>query len=400
MSDFAERILAERVRAVPPSGIRRFFDIAAQMDDVISLGVGEPDFDTPTIIVEAAIASLRAGRTHYTSNYGTPELRRAIAAKIEERSGVRYDPATEIIVTIGASEAVDVAVRGAIGPGDKIVLPEPSYVAYLPAVVFAGGTAIPVATSADDGWRLDPAAVERAVAGGAKRGGAKALFLGYPANPTGATLDEESRVALAKIAVENDLLVISDEIYDRLVYEGTAHRAISAYPGMKDRTILIGGFSKSYAMTGWRVGYLCAPAEMVAGLVKIHQYAIMSAPTPSQDAALVALEQGEPALEEMRAAYARRRTIVLDGLAALHLPTGAPKGAFYAFPDISSLGMSDEAFAERLLEEEHVAVIPGSAFGASGRGHVRICYATSEERLVEAIARIGRFVARAREAKS
>ena len=398
MSDFAERILAERVRAVPPSGIRRFFDIAAQMQDVISLGVGEPDFDTPPAIVEAAIASLRAGRTHYTSNYGTPELRTAIAAKIEERSGVRYDPATEIIVTIGASEAVDVAVRGTIGPGDKIVLPEPSYVAYLPSIVFAGGTAIPVATRAADGWRLDPAAVERAVAGGAKRGGAKALFLGYPANPTGATLDEESRVALAKIAVENDLLVISDEIYDRLVYEGPAHRAISAYPGMKERTILIGGFSKSYAMTGWRIGYLCAPAVIVAGLVKIHQYAIMSAPTISQDAALVALREGEPALAEMLAAYARRRAIVLEGLAALGLPTGAPKGAFYAFPDISSLGMDDESFAERLLEEEHVAVVPGSAFGASGRGHVRICYATSEERLVEAIARIGRFVGRAREA--
>ena len=393
MSDFAKRVLAERVNAVPPSGIRRFFDIAAEMDDVISLGVGEPDFDTPSHIVEAAITALRAGRTHYTSNYGTSELRAAIATMLKERSGVSYDPATEIIVTIGASEAVDLAIRGTINPGDELILPEPSYVAYLPAVVFAGGVALPIPTRAADGWRLDPAEVERVAPK------AKALFLGYPANPTGATLDETTRTELARIAVAHDLLVISDEIYDRLVYEGPAHRAISAYPGMKERTILIGGFSKSYAMTGWRIGFMCAPAPIIAGLVKIHQYAIMSAPTIAQDAALEALRNGEGPLEEMRLAYARRRQIVLDGLAALGLPTGAPKGAFYAFPDISSTGMSDEAFAEGLLMEEHVAVIPGSAFGASGRGHVRICYATSEEKLREALVRIGRFVEKARAAK-
>jgi aminotransferase len=247
-----------------------------------------------------------------------------------------------------------------------------------------------VATSATDNWRLHADAVDAAAVG------AKALFLGYPANPTGATLDEPTREALAKIAVVRDLVVISDEIYDRLVYEGPAHRAMSAYPGMRERTILIGGFSKSYAMTGWRVGFLCAPKEIVAGLVKIHQYAIMSAPTIAQDAALEALTNGEPALEEMRAAYARRRTIVLDGLAALNLPTGAPQGAFYAFPDIRSTGLTDEVFAERLLTEERVAVIPGSSFGASGVGHVRICYATSEESLREALVRIGRFVAKAR----
>jgi aminotransferase len=393
MSDFAKRVLADRVNAVPPSGIRRFFDIAAEMDDVISLGVGEPDFDTPSHIVEAAITALRAGRTHYTSNYGTSELRAAIATMLKERSGVSYDPATEIIVTIGASEAVDLAIRGTINPGDELILPEPSYVAYLPAVVFAGGVALPIPTRAADGWRLDPAEVERVAPK------AKALFLGYPANPTGATLDEATRTELARIAVAHDLLVISDEIYDRLVYEGPAHRAISAYPGMKERTILIGGFSKSYAMTGWRIGFMCAPAPIIAGLVKIHQYAIMSAPTIAQDAALEALRNGEGPLEEMRLAYARRRQIVLDGLAALGLPTGAPKGAFYAFPDISSTGMSDEAFAEGLLMEEHVAVIPGSAFGASGRGHVRICYATSEEKLREALVRIGRFVEKARAAK-
>ena len=392
MNDVARRVLADRVNAVPPSGIRRFFDIAAEMDDVISLGVGEPDFDTPSHIVEAAITSLRAGRTHYTSNYGTSELRAAIATMLKERSGVSYDPATEIIVTIGASEAVDLAIRGTINPGDELILPEPSYVAYLPAVVFAGGVALPIPTRATDGWRLDPGEVERVAPK------AKALFLGYPANPTGATLDEETRTELARIAVAHDLLVISDEIYDRLVYEGPAHRAISAYPGMRERTILIGGFSKSYAMTGWRIGFMCAPAPVIAGLVKIHQYAIMSAPTIAQDAALEALRNGEGPLEEMRLAYARRRQIVLDGLAALDLPTGAPKGAFYAFPDISSTGMSDEAFAEGLLMEEHVAVIPGSAFGASGKGHVRICYATSEEKLREALVRIGRFVEKARAA--
>lgn len=394
MSDLAQRMLAQRVHAVPPSGIRRFFDIAAQMEDIISLGVGEPDFDTPAHITEAAIDSLRAGRTHYTSNFGTPELRAAISDKIYERSGVRYDPATEVIVTIGASEAVDLAIRGTIDPGDALILPEPSYVAYLPAVVFAGGVVRSIPTRAADGWRLDPAAVDRAAEG------AKALFLGYPANPTGATLDDATRTELARIAVDRDLLVISDEIYDRLVYEGPEHRAISAYPGMKERTILIGGFSKSYAMTGWRVGFLCAPAAIVAGLVKIHQYAIMSAPTPSQDAALEALRHGEPALEEMRAAYARRRDIVLEGLAALELPTGAPKGAFYAFPDIAALGLGDEEFAERLLHEERVAVVPGSAFGASGRGHVRICYAVSEERLREALVRIGRFVGSLRRSAS
>ncbi|MFM8279950.1 MAG: pyridoxal phosphate-dependent aminotransferase [Candidatus Limnocylindrus sp.] len=392
MNDVARRVLADRVNAVPPSGIRRFFDIAAEMDDVISLCVGEPDFDTPSHIVEAAITSLRAGRTHYTSNYGTSELRAAIATMLKERSGVSYDPATEIIVTIGASEAVDLAIRGTINPGDELILPEPSYVAYLPAVVFAGGVALPIPTRATDGWRLDPGEVERVAPK------AKALFLGYPANPTGATLDEETRTELARIAVAHDLLVISDEIYDRLVYEGPAHRAISAYPGMRERTILIGGFSKSYAMTGWRIGFMCAPAPVIAGLVKIHQYAIMSAPTIAQDAALEALRNGEGPLEEMRLAYARRRQIVLDGLAALDLPTGAPKGAFYAFPDISSTGMSDEAFAEGLLMEEHVAVIPGSAFGASGKGHVRICYATSEEKLREALVRIGRFVEKARAA--
>jgi aminotransferase len=384
----AERALAQRVLGVPPSGIRRFFDIAATMDDVISLGVGEPDFDTPRMIVEAGVESLREGRTHYTSNYGTFELRRALADHLERRYGVRYDPATELLVTVGASEAVDLALRATCDPGDEVILHEPSYVAYVPAIVFAGGTVRHIATRFEDDFALDPAAVEAAITPRTK-----ALFLGYPCNPTGAVLPPDVQEELAAIAVRHDLLVYSDEIYDRLAYGTYAHRPMSALPGMRERTILMGGFSKAYAMTGWRVGYLAAPASMLEGIVKIHQYGIMSASTIAQDAALVAVVEGEPEVERMRAEYDRRRRLIVDGLNALGLETFEPLGAFYAFPRITSTGLSDEVFAERLLTQEHVAVVPGSAFGPSGAGHVRMCYATSYERLEEALVRIGRFVA-------
>jgi aminotransferase len=387
----AERALAERVRAVPPSGIRRFFDILATMDDVISLGVGEPDFDTPASIVEAGIASLRRGRTHYTSNYGTIELRRALAEHLERRYGVRYDPATEILVTVGASEAVDLALRATCDPGDEVVLHEPSYVAYAPAVIFAGGTVRHVSTRLEDDFALDPAAVEAAITPRTK-----ALFLGYPCNPTGAVLPDAVQDELAAIAVRHDLLVYSDEIYDRLAYGTYRHRAMSALAGMRERTILMGGFSKAYAMTGWRVGYLCAPAGILEGIVKVHQYGIMSAPTTAQDAALAALLDGEVEVERMRQAYDRRRRLLVDGLNALGLRTFEPRGAFYAFPQVTSTGLDSETFAQRLLEEEHVAVVPGGAFGPSGEGHVRACYATSEEELREALVRIGRFVDRTR----
>jgi aminotransferase len=386
-----ERALAERVRAVPPSGIRRFFDILATMDDVISLGVGEPDFDTPRSIVEAGVESLREGRTHYTSNYGTLELRRALARHLETRYGVRYDPATEILITVGASEAVDLALRATCDPGDEVILHEPSYVAYVPAVVFAGGVVRQVATRFEDDFALDPAAVEAVITPRTK-----ALFLGYPCNPTGAVLPEAVQDALAELAVRHDLLVYSDEIYDRLAYGTYRHRAMSALPGMRERTILIGGFSKAYAMTGWRVGYLAAPAGILEGIVKVHQYGIMSAPTTAQDAALVAVVEGEPEVERMLAEYDRRRRLVVDGLNAIGLETFEPRGAFYAFPRITSTGLSDEVFTERLLVEERVAVVPGSAFGPSGAGHVRMCYATSYERLEEALARIGRFATRVR----
>jgi aminotransferase len=387
----ADRVLSRRVREVPPSGIRRFFDIAATMDDVISLGIGEPDFDTPKQVIEAGVQSLREGRTHYTSNYGTIELRRALARHLEDRYGVSYDPTNEILVTVGASEAVDLALRATCDPGDEVILHEPSYVAYSPAITFSGGEVSFVSTRLENDFALDPADIEAAITPRTK-----AIFLGYPCNPTGAVLPPDVLDEIARIAVRHDLLVYSDEIYDRLAYGGYRHRATSALPGMRERTILMGGFSKAYAMTGWRVGFLCAPAAMLEGIVKVHQYGIMSAPTTAQDAALEALRSAEPDVERMLAAYDRRRRILVDGMNAIGLRTFEPRGAFYAFPQVTSTGLSSEEFAEGLLREEHVAVVPGGAFGPSGEGHVRMCYATSEEKIHEAVARIGRFVSRAR----
>jgi aminotransferase len=387
-SPLAERALSQRVRDVPPSGIRRFFDILATMDDVISLGIGEPDFDTPERIVAAGVRSLHNGRTHYTSNYGTLELRRALADHLERRYGVVYDPAGELLITVGASEAVDLALRATCDPGDEVILHEPSYVAYVPAVVFAGGVVRHVSTRLEDDFALDPEAVEAAITPRTK-----ALFLGYPCNPTGAVLPDDVQEQIADIARRHDLLVYSDEIYDRLAYGTYRHRAFSSLPGMRERTILMGGFSKAYAMTGWRVGWLAAPTGILEGIVKVHQYGIMSAPTTAQDAALEALLHGEADVERMVAEYDRRRRLVVDGLNAIGLRTFEPRGAFYAFPEVTSAtGLSSEAFAQGLLEEERVAVVPGSAFGPSGEGHVRACYATSYEQLEEALVRIGRFV--------
>ena len=389
----AERVLADRVQAVPPSGIRKFFEILAHMDDVISLGIGEPDFDTPRSIIEAGVESLREGRTHYTSNYGTLELRKALARHLERLYEVRYDPANELLITVGASEAVDLALRATCNPGDEVILHEPCYVAYVPAIVFAGGTVVSVATRFEDDFALDPAAVEAAITSKTK-----ALFLGYPCNPTGAVLPDDAQAELAAIAERHDLLVYSDEIYDRLAYGSYRHRAFSSLPGMHERTILMGGFSKAYAMTGWRIGWMAAPAAILEGMLKVHQYGIMTAPTVSQDAALVALVDGEPEVERMVAEYDRRRRLLVDGLNRIGLETFEPRGAFYVFPRITSTGLDAETFARRLLEEEHVAVIPGGAFGPSGEGHVRACYATSYEQLQEALLRIGRFVERVRTA--
>jgi aminotransferase len=383
------RQLAQRVQAVPPSGIRRFFDVIASMPDVISLGVGEPDFNTPPQIVEEAVRSLRAGRTHYTSNYGTIELRRALATNLERLYGVSYDPQQEIVVTVGASEAVAAAMTALVDPGDEVVLHEPSYVAYVPAIVFNGGVPVHVPTRFEDDFALDPDALEAAITPRTK-----ILFLGYPCNPTGAVLPAEKLRAIAEIAQRHDLLVVSDEIYDRLVYGGHHHEALSSLPRMKDRTVLIGGFSKAYAMTGWRVGYACAPREILEGILKVHQYGIMSAPTMAQDAAVAALTGAETDVQRMVAEYDRRRRLVVDGLNSIGLATFEPRGAFYAFPWIGGTGLTSAAFSERLLQEEQVAVVPGDAFGPSGEGHVRISYATAYEKLETALERIERFVGR------
>jgi aminotransferase len=383
----AKQRLSERVRAVPPSGIRKFFDVIATMPDVISLGVGEPDFDTPAQIVEEGVRSLRAGRTHYTSNYGTIELRRALSAHLERLYGTSYDPTNEICITVGASEAVAATMAALVDPGDEVVIHEPSYVAYLPSIMFNGGVPAFVSTTAATNFALTPDAVEAAITPRTK-----VLFLGYPCNPTGAVLDEATLRAIAEIARKHDLLVVSDEIYDRLVYGGHRHIPISSLPGMRERTVLMGGFSKAYAMTGWRVGYVCAPSDLLEGIVKVHQYEIMSAPTTAQDAAVVALATAEKDVAQMTGEYDRRRRMFVDGLNALGLPTVEPLGAFYAFPSIKPTGLTSEQFSERLLFEHKVAVIPGSAFGPSGEGHVRATLATSYEDLQEALTRIKAFV--------
>jgi aminotransferase len=379
--------LSERVRAVPPSGIRKFFDVIATMPDVISLGVGEPDFTTPPQIVEEGVRSLRSGRTHYTSNFGTLELRKALSHHLERLYGISYDPQSEIVITVGASEAVACAMSAIVDPGDEVILHDPSYVAYVPAIVFNGGVPVPVRTRPEDGWQLHPDAVEAAITPRTR-----VLFLGYPCNPTGAVLSPETLRALAEIARRHDLLVVSDEIYDRLVYGGHRHEPIATLQGMRDRTVTIGGFSKAYAMTGWRIGYACAPRDLLEGIVKVHQYNIMSAPTTAQDAAVVALTGAEHDVTRMVGEYDRRRRMFVDGLNRIGLPTVDPKGAFYAFPRVAGTGLTSEQFSERLLFDHKVAVVPGNAFGEAGEGHVRATLATSYEDLERALERIQAFV--------
>ena len=384
--------VARRVRAVPASGIRRFFDIINTMQDVISLGVGEPDFVTPLHIRQAGIRSLQEGHTAYTSNFGTLTLRRAIAREVEGRYGVAYDPedrSSEIIVTAGVSEALDLAIRATIDPGDEVIVPEPSYVSYAPCVVFAGGVPVTVATTADQNFAITARQVAAAITPRTK-----AILLGYPNNPTGTAVSRSELTAIVRLAVEHDLLLYSDEIYSRLVYEGWEHTCVAALPGARERTVLLNGLSKSYAMTGWRVGYACAPAEILEGMMKVHQYGLLCAPTTAQEAAVEALEHGEPDVQTMLAEYARRREMFVDGLNRIGLDCARPQGAFYAFPAIARSGLSSDAFAEQLLYGEKVAVVPGSAFGPSGEGHVRMCYATSYEQLEEALLRIERFLDR------
>jgi aminotransferase len=384
MSDF----VAEKIRTVPPSGIRRFFDIAATMDDVISLGIGEPDFDTPSAIVEAGRSSLDVGRTHYTSNSGIIELRVALARHLEQLYGLQYDPETELLITVGVSEALYLALAATVDYGDEVIVPEPCFVSYNPEVIFAGGVPVNVHTSVDNDFQVLSTQVEEVVTQKTKT-----LMLGYPNNPTGAVMSRERLMDLAQLAETRDLLVISDEIYDRLVY-GVEHTCFASLPGMRGRTILLGGFSKSYAMTGWRIGYAAAPAEILGAMRKVHQYTIMSAPTTAQDAALEALKSGEEAVQEMRARYDRRRRLIVDGLNNIGLTCFEPRGAFYAFPSITITGMSDEEFSERLLMEEKVACVPGSAFGTCGAGHVRCSYATAYEQIEQALERLARFAQR------
>ncbi len=382
--------ISQHVQAVPSSGIRRFFDLLASMDGVISLGVGQPDFVTPNHIRQAAIKSIEDGETYYTSNYGLVELRQAIARHLYRLYGIRYDAGTEIIVTAGVSEALNVALEAIIDPGDEVLSPDPGYVAYLPCVQIAGGRYIQVPTRAEEGFALHPDELEQRITPRTK-----AILFGYPANPTGAVMSRDIMLAAADVAKRHDLFVISDEIYDRLVYT-VEHVCFSSLPGMKERTILLGGFSKAYAMTGWRLAYTCARGELTEAMMKVHQYVMMSAPTPAQFAALEALTNGEEDVRGMVAEYDRRRTLVVSALNGMGLVCPEPRGAFYTFPHVGSAGMNDETFSERLLIEERVAVIPGSAFGEGGAGHVRICYAQRYDLLEEAMARMRRFVARYR----
>jgi aminotransferase len=379
--------LSRRVRAVPASGIRHFFDIINTMQDVISLGVGEPDFVTPLHIRQAGIRSLQQGHTAYTSNFGTLELRRAIAGQLEGLYGVPYDPARELLVTAGVSEALDLALRATIDPGDEVIVPEPSYVSYVPCVVFAGGVPVALPTTAEQHFAITARQVAAAITPRTK-----AILLGYPNNPTGSAASRAELVAIVRLAVEHDLLLYSDEIYARLVYDGWQHTCVASLAGARERTILLNGCSKSYAMTGWRVGYAAAPGEILEAMMKVHQYGLLSAPTMSQDAAVEAILHGEADVAAMRDEYARRRAMFVDGLNRIGLTCARPQGAFYAFPSIAAAGLSSEAFAAGLLFQEKVAVVPGSAFGPSGEGHVRMCYATAYEQLEEALRRIERFL--------
>jgi aminotransferase len=376
------------ISSCPPSGIRRFFDIAQQMENVISLGVGEPDFPTPWRIREAAIWSLERGYTTYTSNAGLPALRERICSHLNRLYGAVYHPDSECLITVGVSEGLDLALRVLLNPGDEVLVPEPCYVSYDPCVRFAGGVPVSIPTSAVDGFRLHAGSVAAAITPRTK-----ALLLGSPANPTGAVQSRSDLEALAALANEHDFYLLSDEIYDRLSYRGP-HTCLGTVAGARERTVVFNGFSKSYAMTGWRVGYACAPEQIITLMTRVHQYTMLCAPHTAQLAAIEALEHAEGDVEEMVADYDRRRRLFVSGLNRIGLNCYEPGGAFYAFPSVHICGMSSEQFAEQLLLEERVAVIPGGAFGPSGEGHVRCCYATAMSLLEQALERMERFVRR------
>lgn len=380
--------VSDVVASIPPSGIRKFFDIVLTMDsdDVISLGVGEPDFDTPYTISKAAIKSIKKGMTMYTSNRGLPELCALQTDYLKQRYNISYNPQSEIIFTSGVSEALDIAIRTVVNPGDEVLVVDPCFVSYGPEVLMAGGKPVPLACKAEDHFKITPDQLMESLTPKSK-----VLIMNFPNNPTGAVMEKDDLKAIADIVVDHDLLLISDEVYAELTYEGK-HTATASIEELYDRTITLNGFSKAYAMTGWRLGYLCAPAEICSAALKVHQYVMMSAPTVAQFAAIEALKSGEGAKKMMVDEYRMRRNLFVAGLNEIGLSCHLPQGAFYAFPSIVSTGLTDEEFAERLIKEYHVAVVPGSAFGPSGVGHVRTCYAVEREKLMIAVKRIGEFV--------
>ena len=380
------KFVSDRTNSISPSGIRKFFDLLQKMQDVISLGIGEPDYSTPWHISEAAVKSLERGYTMYTSNSGIMELRELTGKYLNEKYQVDYDPVNEILMTVGVSEALDLAMRAIINPGDEVIMTDPHYVAYDASVLLAEGIPVNVPTYAKNNFAVDAKDIEAKIT---KK--TKAILIGFPSNPTGAVMPRQNLLEIAAMANKHNLIVISDEIYSRLTY-GVEHTCYASLPGVKDHTILLNGFSKAYAMTGWRIGYAVGPKEIIAAMTKIHQYTIMSAPTPAQVAAIEALKTGEPDVIEMVDNYNQRRKLIVQGLNEIGLPCFEPKGAFYAFPNITCTGMTSEEFSEGLLTEEKVAVVPGSAFGKCGEGFVRCCYATSTKDIEEALKRMGRFV--------
>ena len=382
--------LSDKVQTIKPSGIRKFFDIVSEMKDAISLGVGEPDFDTPWFIRDEGIYSLEKGRTFYTSNAGLKPLRQEIVNYISRTQNINYNPDNEVIVTVGGSEAIDIGLRAVINPEDEVIIPQPSYVSYEPCAILTGAKPVIINLKAENEFRLTPEELLNAITDKTK-----VLILPYPNNPTGAIMEQDDLEKIARIVVEKDLLVLSDEIYSALTYKGK-HISIASLDGMKERTILINGFSKAYAMTGWRLGYACGPQEIIKQMTKIHQFAIMCAPTTSQYAAVEALKKGDNAVEEMRKSYNQRRRFLMDSFKKMGLECFEPFGAFYVFPCIKEFNMTSEEFATRLLKEEKVAVVPGTAFGDCGEGYLRISYAYSIENLKIAIDRINSFVSRLR----
>ena len=378
--------IAEHIKGIPRSGIRDFFEIVQSMSDVISLGIGEPDFATPWHIREAAIYALERGRTGYTSNLGLPRLRRSISDYIQKHFGIRYEPLSEILVSVGVSEAIDLALRALLNQGDEVIYHEPCYVSYAPSIVMAGGVPRAVTTRADEGFILHAADLEKAITPRTR-----VLMLNFPTNPTGAAMDPEELEKIAAVCIKHNLVVLTDEIYSELTYEGRPHHSIATIPGMRERTVLLHGLSKAFAMTGWRIGFACAPAELIEAMMKIHQYSILCAPIMGQDAAIEALDRGEQSVNGMRREYEMRRNFIVSSLRDMGLECPSPRGAFYVFPNITSTGLSSRDFSLRLLHEKKVAVVPGPAFGSGGEGHVRCSFATALDQIKIAMVRMAEF---------